>query len=105
MKSEETLLNILEDIRISLSFKMKGDIGSHRVFKSKRPYRKYLKKLGIKHIQYEIDIYAGIENTYSICIWFKNEDFINLHSTDLMANINRLKVILNLQEEIKGIKK
>lgn len=105
MKSEETLLSILEEIRLSLSFKMKGEIGSHRILKSKRPYRKYLKKLGIKKIDYEIDRFAGIDNTYSICIWFKNEDFINLHSIDLMANINRLKVILSLQEEIKGVKK
>ena len=104
MKSEEILLSILEEIRISLSFKVKGDIGSNKIFKNKRPYRKYLKKLGIKHIQYEVDEYADIDNTYCIGIWFKNEDFINLHSTDLMANINRLKVILSLQEEIKGVK-
>ena len=104
MKSEEILLSILEEIRVSLSFKVKGEIGSPRILKSKRPYRKYLKELGIKKIDYEIDRFAGIDNTYCICIWFKNEDFINLHSTDLMANINRLKVILSLQEEIEGVK-
>ena len=98
------LLEILEDIRISLSFKVKGEIGSHRVFKSKKPYRKYLKKLGIKHIIYEIDKFAEIDNTYCICIWFKNEDFVNLHSTDLTVIIKRLKAIFNLQEEIKGVK-
>ena len=104
MKSEEILLSILEDIRISLSFKVKGDISSQRVFKSKRPYRKYLKKLGIKHIQYEVDKYADIDNTYCISIWFKNEDFVSLHSTDLITIINRLNVILKFQEEIKGVK-
>lgn len=107
MKSEETLLSILEDIRISLSFKVNGAMDSRWSWKlrTKRPYRKYLKKLGISHITYEVDEYFDIGNRYDIDVRFKGEDLVNIRSMDLMDSINRLKVILSLQEEIKGVKK
>lgn len=99
----EILLKLLEQIRLSLDFKVNGELGSHWR-KSKRPYRKYLKKLGIEKIEYEIDKFRGIDNTYCISIRFKHEDWVCLQSQDLMNVINQLKVILNLQEEIKGVK-
>ena len=103
MKSEETLLKLLEKIRLSLAFKVKGEMSSHW-WKSKRPYRKYLKKLGIEKIEYEIDRFNGKDNVFCITVWFKNEDWACLQSQDLMNVINRLKVILSLQEEVKGVK-
>ena len=103
MKSEETLLKLLEKIRLSLAFKVKGEMSSH-LWKSKRPYRKYLKKLGIEKIEYEIDSFRGKDDTYCITITFKNEDWACLQSQDLMNVISQLKAILSLQEEIKGVK-
>lgn len=107
MKSEEILLSILEDIRVSLSFKVNGVIDSHWRWRlrNKRLYRKYLKKLGISHITYEVDEYFNEDNRYDIDVRFRNEDLISIRSKDLMTSINSLKVILSLQEEIKGVKK
>lgn len=106
MKSEETLLSILEDIRISLSFKVNGAIDSRWSWKlrDKRVYRKYLKKLGVLYITYEADEYFDLGIRYDIDIRFKGEDFISIRSMDLITSINRLKAILSLQEEVKGVK-
>ena len=103
MKSEETLLSLLEKIRLSLAFKVKGEMSSNW-WKSKRPYRKYLKRLGIEKIEYEIEKNSRGGDAYCITIRFKNEDWVCLWSQDLMNVINRLKVILSLQEEVKGVK-
>ena len=100
MRSEETILSLLEKIRLSLAFKVKGEMSSHW-WKSKRHYRKYLKKLGIEKIEYEIDRFNGKDNVFCITVWFKNEDWVCLQSQDLMNVINRLKVILSLQEGVK----
>lgn len=102
---EQTILSLLNDIRISLSFKVKGLMDIHKVSKTKKEYRKCLKKLEIDKIDYEIDKFTGQDDTYCISVWFKNKDWACFQSQDLMNVINRLKVLLNLQKEIKGVKK
>ena len=104
MKSEETLIKLLERIRLYLAFKANGALCSHWWNSKKRPYGKYLKKLGIEKIEYEIDSFRGNDDTYCITIRFKNEDWACLQSQDLMNVISQLKAILSLQEEIKGVK-
>ena len=101
---EQTILSLLNDIRISLSFEVKGLMDIHRVSKTKKEYRKCLKKLKIDKIDYDFDRYGGKDDTYSISVWYKNGDWVCLHSQDLLNVINRLKVILFFQAEIKGVK-
>lgn len=101
----EILLKLLEKIRLFLAFKMNGAMTSHWwKSKTKRLYRKYLRKLGIEKIEYEIDSFRGNDDTYCITIRFKNGDWACIQSQDLMNVISQLKVILSLQEEIKGVK-
>lgn len=102
---EQTILSLLDCIRISLSFKVKGLMDIHRVSKTKKEYRKCLKKLKIDKIDYEIDRFMGQDNTYCITVWFKNKDWACFQSQDLMTVIDRFKAILFLQAEIKGVKK
>lgn len=100
----EILLKLLDDIRLSLSFGVKGLMDIHRVSKTKKEYRKCLKKLKIDKIDYDFDRYGGKDDTFCISVWYKNGDWVCLHSQDLMNVINRLKVILFFQAELKGVK-
>lgn len=104
MNIEQTIISLINDIRISLSFEAKGLMDIHRGSKTKKEYRKCLKKLKIDKIDYDFDRYGGKDDTYSISVWYKNGDWVCLHSQDLMNAINRLKVILFFQAELKGVK-
>ena len=103
----DILLKLLEKIRLYLAFKKDGVIVSHWRWRlrGERLYRKYLKKLGIEKIEYEIEKNSRGGDAYCITIRFKNEDWVCLWSQDLMNVINQLRVILILHEEIKGVKK
>ena len=104
MNNEQTIISLINDIRISLSFERKGLMDIRRGSKTKKEYRKCLKKLKIDKIDYDFDRYGGKDDTFCISVWYKNGDWVCLHSQDLMNVIHRLKVILFFQEEMKGVK-